>query len=210
MSKPHRTSAPNMPPTGRFAGNQDSARPNRSWLPFALVGLGLIVAMGFGIIAALALSKGAEPISTATDPVNLSSNHAPELRTSSSTTLDPTTPTTATSTTRPPTTTAAPTTTLPPLPAFRSGVVSRTCGRSGNGDCFLSVRSAPNSDGPEVYRLDEGSAIDVTCQTYGERVTSSVLGYPTTIWLQMTSGNYVTAAFVDAPGWDPKTLTSPC
>jgi hypothetical protein len=90
------------------------------------------------------------------------------------------------------------------------GKVVRTCGSSGNGDCFLSIRSHPNSDFDEVGRLNEGDAVSVVCQISGERVTSSILGSPTYVWLRLPDGNYVTAAFVDAPGWDIFEITSPC
>lgn len=115
-----------------------------------------------------------------------------------------------------PTTTAVPatptTTTLPPQQTMVSitGVVARTCGRSGRGDCFLAVRSAPDSRATELRRIDEGSSISVACTVTGERVVSSVLGSPTYVWARTGDGGFVSMAFIDAPGWDLFTDDHPC
>lgn len=149
-------------------------------------------------------------------------------------------PTTTTSATDPPPTsepaptmppaTAAPTVPAPtPLPTVETvppvtaspigggstaapvfGEVNRTCGAGGGGDCFLSVRSAPDSDAREVVRLSEGDAVVITCTVTGASVTSSVLGRATNVWARTPDGTFVSMAFVDAPGFDPFANNRPC
>jgi curved DNA-binding protein CbpA len=115
------------------------------------------------------------------------------------TTTEPTTPSTDTVVTAPP----------PSQPAIEARV-SRSCGASGSGDCFLSVRTAATSNSPELRRLFEGETTTVVCQVTGESVRSSVLGVPTSVWVRDSSGNYMSAAFLDAPGLDPFTVSIPC
>jgi uncharacterized protein YraI len=88
--------------------------------------------------------------------------------------------------------------------------VARSCGASGNDDCFVSIRTGPDSGNPEVRKATEGSLVAVVCQVSGESVRSSVLGYSTSVWLRDASGNYLSAAFVDVPGWSIRSITHPC
>ncbi len=90
------------------------------------------------------------------------------------------------------------------------GEVNRTCGSGGSGDCFLSVRSAPDSDAREIVRLSEGDAVVITCTVTGASVKSSVLGRTTNVWARTPDGTFVSMAFVDAPGFDPFTNSHPC
>jgi hypothetical protein len=126
--------------------------------------------------------------------------------------LDVGTPSTTTTSAAPTTSPAPPTTVAATAltPAYFSARVSRTCGHSGRGDCFLSVRSGPTSSSTEMYRLNEGTTVSVQCQVEGESVTSSSLGSPTTVWARGTDGNYMSAAFLEGPGLDPFAVTTPC
>lgn len=94
--------------------------------------------------------------------------------------------------------------------APRFGTVTRTCGASGNGDCYLTVRQSPDSKGPSVTRYIDGNQIQVECQTWGERVRSSILGRPTDVWARLTGGNFVSMAFLDVDGWSLYELTVAC
>lgn len=108
------------------------------------------------------------------------------------------------------TTPAEPAGGAPPPPAPLEARVARTCGASGRGDCFLSVRAAPTKESAEVGRYDEGAMVAVVCQVQGATVHSSLLGVPTTVWVRDLAGAYMTAAFLDVAGWDPTTITVPC
>lgn len=119
--------------------------------------------------------------------------------------------TTAPATTAPvsaPATVATPPPTTSPPP--RQARVARTCGVTGRGDCFLSIRTGPTKYATEVRRVTEGGTVTVVCQVSGETVRSAILGSPTTVWVRDESGNFMTAAFLDAPGWDPLAITTPC
>ena len=169
--------------------------------------LAVIVAGGALIMVLRDPDPDPEPTSTTTTNV------------STTTTMPVTAPTPAptpapvpTIATIPPVTTVAPAT--PGVGGLGSATVlaevNRTCGADGGGDCFLSVRSAPNSDAREVIRLSEGDALSITCTVVGEAVTSSVLGRATSIWARTPDGTFVSMAFVDAPGFDPFTNSHPC
>jgi hypothetical protein len=87
--------------------------------------------------------------------------------------------------------------------------VTRTCGASGNGDCYLSLRAAPRSTSRELGRRDEGSGIVVVCQVQGQAVTSSALGATSDLWSRTEDGAYVASAYLQAPGLDPFRQTLP-
>ncbi len=103
-----------------------------------------------------------------------------------------------------------PTMPQPTSPPVRTARVSRTCGDGGGGDCFLSVRSAADTNSSEVRRLAEGATLEVSCQDYGESVYSSVLGARSPVWVQTSDGHYVAGVFLDVDGWDLFTVTTPC
>jgi hypothetical protein len=136
---------------------------------------------------------------------------------------DTTTSQQVTTSTVSPTTTVAPSTTTTPPPAVVvapapqsaavatvTGVVVRTCGSSGRGDCFLSVRSGPTSSSSELRRLTEGTRLRLLCEVTGSNATSSALGWSSNIWIKAADGGYVAAVFIDAPGFDPLRFTHPC
>ncbi|HSH59614.1 MAG TPA: GDSL-type esterase/lipase family protein [Acidimicrobiales bacterium] len=58
----------------------------------------------------------------------------------------------------------------------------------------LKARSGPSIDDPAVRTLDEGTAVDITCQTQGGDVEGS------STWYQLTDGTFVSAAFISTPG----------
>ena len=93
------------------------------------------------------------------------------------------------------------------VPVF--GTVARTCGATGRGDCFVSVRTAPNGTSPEVRRILEGQGLAATCQVAGESVSSSVIGR-SSAWTRLTDGTYVASVYVNAPGFDPLSVSVPC
>lgn len=117
----------------------------------------------------------------------------------------PTLPPTATSPASPPTAPASPVSSQP-----RSATVVRSCGSSGRGDCFVSVRSGPTSSAPELSRLYEGTTTEVLCTVYGSSATSSILGRSTDVWAKDPAGRYMSMAFLDVLGWDLYTTTVPC
>ena len=95
-------------------------------------------------------------------------------------------------------------------PAALTATVARTCGADGTSDCFLSVRSAPGEDSVERGRLDEGATVQVVCQVESDPARSSVLDRSSTVWARTVDDEYVSAVFLDVPGWDPFTVTEPC
>lgn len=117
----------------------------------------------------------------------------------------PTAPATAAPTTAAPTTAPAPT--RPPAVLAR---VNRTCGADDTGDCFVSLRPSPSASGPELGRLDEGSTVNLECQQLGQSSRSSELGYSTDVWARSTDGQWMSMAFLDAPGWSLTDVTVPC
>lgn len=98
----------------------------------------------------------------------------------------------------------------PPAPTPRYATVVRSCGSTGRGDCFVSVRSGPTSSTTELTRLYEGSSIQVVCTVQGSSAKSSILGRSTNVWAKDTLGRYISMAFLDVPGWDIYTTTVPC
>ena len=132
----------------------------------------------------------------------------PGATTAESSTTTTTTPTTTTTTTT--TVPATTTTAVAPISNRIESTVVRTCGSSGNGDCFLSVRAGPSSNSAELERLSEGETTTVDCQVTGEAVTSSILGAPTDVWVRSSSGGFMSAAFIDAGQLDPFEVTIPC
>ncbi len=118
-------------------------------------------------------------------------------------------PTTAAAPTLPPPTvpSTAPPPTQPPAITAR---VSRTCGADGTGDCFVSLRTGPSSNGSELGRLYENDTVTIECQQRGESVKSSVLGSSTDVWARSTDGHWLAMAFLDAPGWSPTDITVSC
>lgn len=199
--------APPQPPTQRSGRSSSNRALAVIAVILATVAVGLI-----GLLAALLQSdrgrNGPAPqggVAATSEPALTTTTAAQRATTASPPRTPATTPATVAVT--------APATAPPTVPSTagsRSGTVVRTCGASGNGDCFLSIRPGPNSDGAELARLDEGDSVSVVCQVTGERVTSSILGTPTNIWLRLPNGNFVTAAFVSAPGWSTFDITTPC
>jgi zinc-ribbon domain len=125
-------------------------------------------------------------------------------------------PETAPAATTPPAATAPATTpTVPTVSPARSrrvvvATVARTCGAGGvGGDCHLSIRSQPSSDGSELQRLDEGDTVRLTCQVQGDAVTSSALGAASTVWSKTPHGGYVSNVYVKGPGLKPTRRTLP-
>lgn len=95
------------------------------------------------------------------------------------------------------------------VPPSIVATVVRTCGTSGAGDCFVSVRRAPSSTSAELARLAEGDTTTIVCQVLGERVVSSLLGRGTTLWSGTEDGSFITSAFLEGDGLDPFTKTLP-
>lgn len=100
--------------------------------------------------------------------------------------------------------------TVPVTPTAVAAQVARTCGSSGNGDCFLTVRVAPTTNSAGVRRLDEGASLLVVCQVPGEAVRSSLLSSASTAWARTPDNYYVSSVYVDAPGFDPLRISVPC
>lgn len=184
-----------LPPPGLAPGR---GRPGG---PLAIATVALLVAvLGIGVLVVVVLIGG-------TDPTPATTTNGPSTTNVPSTTRG--TSTTVPSTTIAPPTTTAPTTSLP-VAVPRAARVARTCGSSGGGDCFLSVRAAPTTSSAELARLPEGSETSVVCQVVGARVTSSVLGRSTDVWARDELGRFLSAAFLGVDGWSPYEVTSPC
>jgi hypothetical protein len=169
-----------------------ASSPNAGWRTAAIVLLGVVAAgISFGITALVIRSGDSESGATevATENAGSPPANAPTPAPPSSS-LPVTTPT-------------APATT--PV----EGRVARTCGRSGDGDCFLAVRDSP-SGGREVRRLNEGDAIQVECQVNGRSAYSSSLDASSSAWSRTSDGYYVASIYVDAPGFDPLRVTVAC
>lgn len=184
------------PATGGFPNDGPRRNGPPAWL---LVALGLVAVVVAGGALILVLQ------STRSDGDSTASSGVPGSTDSSVANTAPSSSPSTSAVTIPPTTPA----TLPPTTPVQ-GVVSRTCGSKGNGDCFLSVRSSPDADARELFRLSEDDEIVITCTTEGESVLSSILGRRTTVWARTDQGAWVSMAFVDAPGFDPFTDSRPC
>jgi hypothetical protein len=170
------------------------------WLVALLVGVVVALLVGVAFLVGVVTGDEPSPPSSTTRPVTMPSSVAP-----------PTSPAPTVPTTPDPTVPPTPPSSVPaPGPAVRAGTVVRTCGASGGGDCFLSVRAAPTSSSAEILRLDEGDPVSVVCQVQGASVLSSSLGRRTTVWVRDPAGRYLSAAFLDVPGWSPFTISEPC
>jgi hypothetical protein len=190
-------------------------------------GVGLAITLGaIGVLAvaglafALSSSGGNSPATTVATSV------APTATTSPSTTSVASTSASATSTATVPTstastvaTTASPTITTTPTsapvasspptrPTVRARVV-HTCGASGHGDCFLSLRTQPTSTAPEAGRVYEGAVVEVVCQVHGQRVSGSAAGTGD-VWAKTSFGTYVANIYLEGEGIDPTSVTIPC
>ena len=78
--------------------------------------------------------------------------------------------------------------------------VQHTCGASGKGDCFLTVRTGPDSDKSAVRTYNEGDSLTGECWVNGESVTPSATGVTTTKWVRLAGGGYVTGGYVSSLG----------
>lgn len=88
--------------------------------------------------------------------------------------------------------------------------MSRTCGASGDGDCFLSLREGPSPDTEESGRLDEGTTVLIRCEVVGELVWSSVLDAESNVWAVTSTDEFVAGIFLDAAELDLFEVTLPC
>jgi hypothetical protein len=112
------------------------------------------------------------------------------------------TPTAAATPTNPPQTsppltpvpTAAPA--APAAPTFTYQIANScitTCGG-------VHRRASPSSTSPAIGNtLDQGEAVHVVCQAFGEPVTNDK-GVTTSVWNQLDDGTWVPDAFVNTPG----------
>ena len=187
----------------------DRPPPRIWWIAAAAL---IVVAGAISAVIALAgdpsdddsASSIVDDATSTTDPASTSE---PEPTTTELNTAEPTVGPTAPTVAPPPPPPTAP----PTVPATTfAGSVRRTCGADNSGDCYVAVRTGPTSDTAEVARRSEGTAVIVTCQTNGESVRGSVLGAPTSVWVRDIDGHYMSAAFLDVPGWSPFTVSMPC
>lgn len=85
----------------------------------------------------------------------------------------------------------------PPVPDTVRFHVYRTCA---NGSCGLRQRLGPGLGfGAIGEPLLDGTAVDVSCQTRGDRVTG-IDASSTDVWDRLANGTYVSDFFVDTPG----------
>lgn len=218
LPPPPGTQAPTAPPPHGVATDQPTisspaaARPpdGRSgrtvWIALGVAAAVLLIGGG-ALLALVLVGSDPDPSVTATDAAVTTSP-----TTAAPATLPPTTalPATAAPATAAPATAAPPT--APPT-TKRAAVparVTRTCGAGGNGDCFVTFRPSPSSDGADLGTLDEGMSVTLECQQPGESITASELGYPTDVWARSTDGRWLSMAFLDAPGWSLTDVTVPC
>lgn len=182
-------------------------RSNRAawWITGTLAVLVVVLA---GVVTGMALTRDPGPSDTAS--VRRSAGPAPDPATTTSA-APPTT------TAPEPATTTRPTTAVPPpppsttvAPAGVRGTAVRTCGRDGRGYCNVAVRTRPTSDAPEIRHVDEGQPIWVVCQVPGGPAYSSVLDESVAIWVRTHDGLYAANIFVDAPGFDLRSINVPC
>jgi hypothetical protein len=162
------------------------------WRTAAIVLLGVVAAgISFGITALVIRSGDSEGGATEVAPVTAGAQPS------------------GAATTAPPSATSPVTAPATTVPAAVTGRVVRTCGRNGDGDCFLAVRDSP-SGGREIRRLNEGDALSVQCQVAGRSAYSSSLDASSSAWSRTSDGLYVASIYVDAPGFDPLRVTVPC
>jgi hypothetical protein len=156
------------------------------------------------------IQRGTSTISPTTIPPATSTEASVTSTTTTVAAASVTTSTTTTTTAVP----AAPTSTsagapTSPRSADVVAVVSRTCGASGQGDCFLALRSQPTGASTELGRLNEGTQVRVVCQVIGTRVLSSVLDAYSSVWTRTADGAFVANIFLDGPGLQPLSVTLP-
>lgn len=194
------------PPTESDVG----LRPRRStraawWLIGTLAALVVILS---GVVTLLALTR--DPGQPSASSMRRSADSTPGAS-------DPTT-TPTTSITEPGPTTTIPPTTAPPspppptttVPVGVRGTAVRTCGRDGRGYCNVAVRTRPTPDAPEIRQVDEGQPIWVVCQVPGAPAYSSVLDESIPIWVRTHDGLYAANIFVEAPGFELRSINVPC
>ncbi len=70
----------------------------------------------------------------------------------------------------------------------------------------LSIRSTPSSSGTKLGSLADGAAVSLSCYTTGESVTGTF--GTTNKWDKLTSGGYVSQAYVSVSGTLPSCTTS--
>ncbi len=207
-------------------GQPESRRRHTTGLTLAMVAASLVLfGAAVAVVLVLVLSRDGTPetvtadpqpsMSTQSDEDSAEKSEADESRVAEGSDARSIAPnrvvTDEQTTTTMPTTTELPSTvptTESPMGAL--GQVVRTCGASGDGDCFVSLRSAPTSKAAELGRMNEGNAFVAECQVVGQSARSSVLGRSTSVWIRTPNGAFASAAFVDIPGFDPFTVTQPC
>ena len=86
--------------------------------------------------------------------------------------------------------------------------VVNTCGRTGGGDCFLTVRDKPDPKSKGLRNVPDGRNVTVVCQVNGVPVKASVSERETTVWSKTKQGGYVSNAYLR--GIDPYAVTKPC
>jgi hypothetical protein len=187
---PVATAAAVAPPPIVSTSPEPAGAGSPGWRTAAIVLAGVVAAgVSFGITA-LVIRSGDSGGTTEVAPVTAGAPSADA-------------PTTA-----PPSATA-PITAPPAAPAAVTGRVVRTCGRNGDGDCFLAVRDSP-SGGREIRRLNEGDAIAVQCQVPGRSAYSSSLDASSSAWSRTSDGLYAASIYIDAPGFDPLRVSVAC
>jgi hypothetical protein len=187
----------------------------RSWFAPALVGIGagvLVVIVALVGLVVLGQEDEAASPSSRSGVVDSAGQTTPPTSSVITSTTVPASPV-APAPVPQPTVTPVSTTVPPTLGPVRQVVVaiaSRTCGRTGDGDCFVSVRTGPATTEREVRRLLEGQSVEIECELYGEPVWTSVLGEETNVWARAVDGTYLFAGLLFAPGLNPDTVTIPC
>ncbi len=91
--------------------------------------------------------------------------------------------------------------TASPAAAATNGVVDVAAGNT------LKVRSTPSSSGTQVGTLADGQAITLTCFTTGQSITGTF--GTTTRWDKLSTGGYVSQAFVSVSGTLPDCNVTP-
>lgn len=86
--------------------------------------------------------------------------------------------------------------------------VEYTCGKDGNGDCFVAERTQPSGSGALIRRWDNGQSLEIVCQVRGASVRSSALNASSDVWSRTTTGGYVATIYLG--GVDKYTVTTPC
>ena len=71
-----------------------------------------------------------------------------------------------------------------------------TCGATGRGDCFLTIRSGATGSSTDLGRMDEGDTFTGECWISGQSVGASASGLRTSKWVRLPAGGYVSGAYV--------------